>query len=366
MSANASKDIFDLARLAQQQDGDLRPLLLRVHSQRFVSALRRDRAMIAEYEALALGLIPLVPDDALAEVANALAPIPETPTRVAVALRNRLMRLGAAAAADDAADEKPTTGSLAVSEARQLAQGAALRAHEIVELLGREDPDIDLALAGNRRARLDGFAVRALVARARRDRALAVAILDRGEPGLFDRASLYGFADGGARDNLRLALAATPVAAAAAHASPSPALIARIVEAAEAGDLRAAFAAVAARLDLDVDRRWDLDDGAERELFVLALVAVGLTVTDVMRVVLTLDAQANRRDGAVFRLAGIARTTSRGVAILLAGRPDGALPARPARDDGERRDAARVKPRSERPPRHMPSSRGSASEIAGT
>lgn len=332
MRIAATADISELAHLAQRRDDEIRPLLLRVHTEAFAASPRRCRIQMDAYEALALGLLPLVPDDVVAETQLMLRDVPEVPARVTSALRSRLARTGSAA---------PEAGSdaEAAALARKAADPATLNA-----LILRAEPAIDLAIAGNRAVRIDGHALATLVERARRDRALAVALLDRPEPTLFDRAALYAFADETTRDRIRLELAVRLPALGTGFPGGGGTVRDAIVADAEAGDRAALFGGLAALLGLEAGWSCDLADPAGREIFVLALSAAGLSVPDCIRVILVIDTQMARSVGSVFRLAAIARETPRPVAALLVGRDPrpAAAPARPA-DDGERRAANPVR-----------------------
>lgn len=322
MRIAAPADMSDLADIAQRGGDEIRPLLLKVHTQAVVASPRRSRAMMDEYEALALGLLPLVPDDVVAETQAMLRNVPETPTRLVSAMRNRLVRPGAAAVDEPAA---------AIARAE-------LDPHAVNELVLRGDPEVDLALAANRMIRLDGHALARLVERAQHDRALAVALLDRPEPTLFDRVALYGFCDEAARDTIRLDIAARLSPASVALPAIDPVLRDGVIAAAEDEDRATLFSLLARTLDLAPGWTCDLADPGGRELFVLALQAAGLSVPDCMRVVLMIDARMARSVGSVFRLAAIVRATPRWVAAFLVGRDTRRQPtATRQADDGERR-----------------------------
>ena len=62
-------DLSCLASLARNQDLDVRPVLLQVHTDLFAAAPSRDRATIDAFEALALGFLPTVDDATHAIVA---------------------------------------------------------------------------------------------------------------------------------------------------------------------------------------------------------------------------------------------------------------------------------------------------------
>ena len=69
MSGPAPSDLSGLASLARQRDLDLRPIILRVQTDLFVTAPARDPAAIEAFEALACGLLPTVDDETAAIIA---------------------------------------------------------------------------------------------------------------------------------------------------------------------------------------------------------------------------------------------------------------------------------------------------------
>src|SRR5687768_13322170 len=86
MSSSQWPDLSRLPALARDQKLDMRPVLLRAHTDLFVSAASRDRATIEAFEALAMGFLPTVDDATAAAVARKLAPIADTPPAVIDAL----------------------------------------------------------------------------------------------------------------------------------------------------------------------------------------------------------------------------------------------------------------------------------------
>jgi hypothetical protein len=103
MSSLAHTDLAGLADLAQRRDREIRPLLLRMHTRAFASATVRDGRLLATFEAIASGLIPLVDDDVVDEVESALRSVPDVPSAIRSLLdrhsaRARQTALGARAA----------------------------------------------------------------------------------------------------------------------------------------------------------------------------------------------------------------------------------------------------------------------------
>lgn len=318
MRAGRPPDHGSLALLAQNQAGELRPLLLRVHVQNFVDAPRHDPASVASFETIALGLIPLVPDDVLADAATMLHDRPDVPPRVRAALADRL------GGGSSNATEKP-----------------------------------DLATARDRSVSLRGAALAGLVERAASDPDLAAALLARTEPSVFDRAELYRHADDATRASIRRQL---EPALGAVHLPPpvgASEAVREITEASGPGSAVALPWALAARLGVDA-AVFDLRHAAGQELLLFAMMTIGLDENERLRTLLHLDDPLARSVEGVFRLAQLGRETPRAVAAFLVGheriaparnRPsDEASPARAAgalRADG-RADPTPLPRRSDR------------------
>lgn len=282
MGAGTVSDHGSLALLAQNQEADLRPLLLRVQVRNFVDAPRRDAATKASFEAIALGLIPLVPDDALADAALLLRDHPDAPRPVLRALLSQLDR-------------------------------AVSRASEEPDDLRR-----DLDLAGDAGIALAGEALERLVGRAIGHRGLAQALLARPEPGVFDRAALYRHGEELQRATIRHDLARALASLHLPRPTGSGAAARDMLRIAAGADFGALRAATAGHLDVSPEPL-DIADAAGRELFLFALMAVGLDEAECIRALLLLDTPQSRSVPVIFHLADLARATSWPVAAFLAG-----------------------------------------------
>ena len=318
MRAGSVSDHGSLALLAQNREAELRPLLLRVHVQNFVDAPRHDAAARASFEAIAFGLIPLVPDDVLADAAAQLRARPAASPAVLAALESRLARRDDEASADPPSSDTDAAGS-------------------------------DLRLARDRHAALGGDVLAGLVERAIRDPDLAKALLERPEPTAFDRAALYRHAGPDARGAIRRDLALALVGVHQPHPAQSGAMARGMLDDAARGDLGGMLATISRHLGV-APAAFDLADPVGRELFVFALLAVGLDEAECVRALILLGTPQSRSVSIVFELADLARTTSRPVAIFLAGyerlsrhRP-AAEPASPGRASGQLRADGRTDP----------------------
>ncbi|RVU16116.1 DUF2336 domain-containing protein, partial [Methylobacterium oryzihabitans] len=178
MPRSAAGTLSDLIEFARDRRLDIKPVLLRVQTDLFVSAPVRDAASLRDFEALASGLIPMVDAATAAIVAQKLAPLADTPQAVLEALAAR------GGAAREAVLSLSPRLSLPVLDAAEngpvpdpaIARRADLSRALVDDLSQRGDPAIDRALAGNAAITLAGPVLARLVARAR-DRADLVALL---------------------------------------------------------------------------------------------------------------------------------------------------------------------------------------------
>lgn len=293
-------DLSGLAMMARACVGDLRPLVLRVQTESFVAAPLADRTLVQSYEALALGLIPLVSDEVVAEVEQLLQGADRTPTSIAAALALRLRA------------RRPR--GMTTTPAKEQSH-IVLDRNQIAELVARDRPAIDLALAEDRRLVIDGYALHELVSRARSRGELARALLARAELTVFDRAALYRHADEGSRDEIRQGLERSPLGTSGPdHDSQRRN---RILDAADRGDLEGVADELAAALNLKAALRWRLASPADKEVFAAALLAAGLSASDSLRVCLMLPTPVASPSAALLRLARVIRTMSPVVAACL-------------------------------------------------
>jgi hypothetical protein len=341
MSTLAQPDVAGLAMLARHGDRELRPVLLTLQTRQFVAAPHRDRHMAATYESLALGLIPLVPDDVVAEVAAMLKRVPEPPARVMAMLRQR-------------------RSAHSLYDPIRLASGETLDPHDIADLVALARPEVDRALAANGGTVLDAQAVDALVGRAVEDAELARALLARPEPGILQRAALFRFAAEWERDRIRVELERAIAVSAPARAILTDARRARLFKLAQAAKFEALRAELGKALRIDPAPAWRVDDPAGAELFALSLAAVGLDGEDCISILLSADRQVAASVPTVFRLAHICRTTSPAVAARLVGAgtaapakraPRRATASRPRQADGARAAASASEALAPRPAR---------------
>ena len=255
MRADKAPDHASLALLAQRDAAaELRPLLLRVQVQSFASAHRRGAAMVESFETIALGLIPLVPDDAVAEAALILRDVEDVPPSVVAALAERKSRDG---------------------ETRR----------------GTGEP-IDLAVATTDDT-IDQRSLDELVDEAAMRPDLAALLLARSELTVFDRAALYRHADASSREAIRIDLALALATIRPERPAQAGETVRAILAIAETGDPGLLLDAVAAQIGIGAGSL-EIVSEAGQELFVFALTALGFEPQDVTHVLLVCGAPLSR------------------------------------------------------------------------
>lgn len=319
MSSLEWPDLSSLVSLGRDQKLDVRPVLLRVHTDLFVAAPGRDRATIEAFEALALGFLPTVDDATAATVARKLAPITDTPRTIIDALIKRGGEVGDAIVA---------AGNHKVTHVEAPSPPPVL---PMVERASKPDrrpaPDltpvsvesVNLAVACDAQGSLGRAQLRDLVDRGREDGQLAMALLGRGDLSAADEAVLYLHADDARRTQIRARL--EPVLALAGRGPlrplADPADVAALLASARALDTSAFEAQVTSMLRLASAPAWRFQVEPRRELLALALVAAGVAPDDCIRIFLTMHPAISRSAKTVFHLAHIARGVGRPSAIHL-------------------------------------------------
>jgi uncharacterized protein (DUF2336 family) len=320
MRSPPSADFADLAALARVEGAELRGALIRAQAELFAAASALDQTTIRAFESVMTGLVPKASPDEAAAAAEILAPLPQTPPGVLVALIESCP--GAARHIIAKAPALPRgVAAAAVAREPSLASAYAARAslpQDAPSLLALiEDDDIYRALAANPALALGGRTLLALIARAEHNPALAEALFERDDLSVEHRAALYRHADDVRRHEIRAQLAARPDL----DARPAPvgisASIDRLVEIAGRGE-GAAFARVLAdAIGAPDGLPWDYETRGGRELTALALTALGSPPPDAIRIFLTLDLAVASSAEEVFHLAALVRSTPRDVALRI-------------------------------------------------
>lgn len=330
-SVDDAPDLSGLIELSRLDNLDLKPVILRVQTDLFLSAPVRDRKTVAAFESLAGGLIPIVDDETAEIVARKLAPFPDTPPGLLAILAARGGATRDAVVAS-APNLTPAVIDAALADGADIAAAIAGR-HDltrgvIAEMIARDDPTIDRALADNRHIALPSDALAQLVARGRRSPNLARVLLNRAEVAPADVAPLFLFADEAGREAIAGAVSAT----AALRPCPPPPREAGAVLTGFSGrgDIAGFVAALAEMLGLPKGFLAATPDASLRyELLTLALRSAGLHEEEAVYVFLTLNESVARSVDRVFDLVKLFRTIPRPAARdLLAAILDLSLPER--------------------------------------
>lgn len=332
-SLDDAPDLSGLIELSRLDNLDLKPVILRVQTDLFLSAPVRDRKTVSAFASLAGGLIPIVDEETAEIVARKLAPFPETPPALLIALA---ARGGGARDAILALAPILTQGVIdaALSAGAEITPALACRPDltrpAIAEMIGRDDPAIDLALAGNRALNIQGELLARLVARARRRPDLARTLLARPDLAHGDVAALFLMAEEDRREAIGQAMLAT----AALRPNPlAPREAGAVLTGFSArGDVAGFVAALTEMLGLPKGFLAATPDPSLRyELLTVALRAAGLHEEEAVYIYLTLNEAVARSVDRVFDLVKLFRTVPRaGARDLLAAILDWAPPDRAA------------------------------------
>lgn len=313
MSGLPFSDLSGLMSLAhQRRDLDLRPVILRVQTDLFVTAPSRDRATLEAFESLACGLLPTVDDETATIVAQKLAPLEATPERVLVCLA---VRGGAPLCALlEGATRLP---KCVIDIAQAVADlDTAISARPAPPFLPLE-LELDLPTAEEAAEPLPEPTLEELIARARTDGALAKALLEREGLTSADAAALYLDADESRRRQIltdieALAFARKPVLPRADASRRAP-----LIRAAAAKNGAAFEVELAAMLSLANAAAWRFDEPARHDLLVFALLAAGVPEEDSVRILLTAEPTIALHVDRVLRLVRLFRTTPRETAAYM-------------------------------------------------
>lgn len=313
-------DLSGLAELARGGHLDVRPVLLRVHTDLFLTAPSRPPELLRSFAALATGLIPVVDSETAGVVARKLAPEPDTPLAVLDALMARDSDLVEVVLALSPRLDRATLIATATQGTTALALALADRADldpGLVELLlERREAAVDERLARNGAVTLSRPAIDVLVDRALDRDALAASLAARPDLTGIDKAPLYGHADEGARiailrDVERLAGLAGK---SRARGSLADAAAAPLLRAAERSDVAAFAGALAGLLGVAPEEAARLLGDPTGELLALGVTAAGASQEQAIRVFLCLDPAIGRSVARVFHLADHVRRFPRPVA----------------------------------------------------
>ncbi|WP_313898754.1 hypothetical protein [Methylobacterium sp. J-067] len=308
-ASDALPDLSGLLELSRIEQLDLKPVILRVQTDLYLRAPRRDRAVRETFTSLACGLIPTVDQETLRVVAEKLAAHPETPPAVLEALAARGIIAPPAAADADTAEDGPMPAMLTA----RLASLPSLRREAIEDLSRDGRPEVDLALALNREIILGGEPLRRVVGRARRDADLARVLLARPDLAAGDLAPLYLHADPATREAIVRAVEAV---AGLRSCPPVPrGLGAALTALSTDRDVPTFVETLAASLGLPTDFVTEAGEpDARYDLLTLAMRAAGLHEDEAVYVFLTLNQGVARSAERVTALVAVFRSLGRAAA----------------------------------------------------
>jgi uncharacterized protein (DUF2336 family) len=193
----ANDILSGLERLvALGKDGGLnmKPILLRVVTDQFVSKPRHPASDIRQYEELALQLIPEVDVASAAAIAKRLGGHPDAPGSVIEKLLDKAPEIAAALFAAGAAVNRTKLGERAewglLAEAIAIAGRKNLDAATAAALARRQETEVLCALAANKDAPLDAHTTSYLLQRGRTDRELGLVLLARTDLAI-DKSPLF-------------------------------------------------------------------------------------------------------------------------------------------------------------------------------
>lgn len=298
-SVEVAPDLSGLIELSRIAHLDLKPVILRVQTDLFLQAAKRDRAALESFASLAGGLIPIVDAETAAIVAEKLGPFADTPVSVLVKLAARGGRVrdivvgSAVTLTPDLIEAAQRDGA---DIGASIAARPGLGRGTVADLSRRGDAEIDRALAANTGIVLRGESVGHLVGRARANPGLARLLLARPDLSAGELAPLYLHADPIRRE----AICETVAATAALRPCPPPPrdLGGMLLGLSAAHDVPGFIAALADGLGLPGN----------------FLRAADLHEEEAVYVFLTLDAAVSRSAERVFQLVRLFRTTARGAA----------------------------------------------------
>lgn len=303
----------DLAWTAQNGGPGLARATLKVQTELFV----QDGAPAnAEYLRLALTLLPMVDELTAREIAQKLSPHPQTPAALIDALFAR--GGGVAETVIEQAGNLPAqirTAALDHDDPRlpaRLAERADLTEDEQIQLIGRGEIALLMAIARNRSVRLGRSASAGLISAARLDAQLATLVLHRADIDVVATTPLYAAASAAQRHVIRSEIGRRIVERSFSlpQREASEAEQARLMEASLDG-----MPSLIADLALVSERGGDFvvaaAGDASREIVALSLVGLGLKPEDTTRMLLRTGDPIARDSLALHALVDIVRSTHR-------------------------------------------------------
>lgn len=313
MSRELEQQLAGLKSLSETSRLDMKPVMMRVLTDLFVSKPHHAPDDIAQFAEISARILDQVDEDTLEVVARKLGPHPQTPDT----LRDWLMHHGgrtAAALIETSRDVDRAQLAAAAQGVVQLAEAVARRADldaQLVSLLVRRpENSVAVALAQNSTVALSAEDMRGFIQRARNDEPLARALIARGvEPK--DAAPLFLHAGAELRmEILRTTREIGQGAIGAIEEGPlSPALL-DIEKAACVRDWSRFAFALSLRLGVRIEEARKLMGDASGETLALALAAIEAPTSLVTRIFLCREPAIAHSYGAVRHLANLAESVT--------------------------------------------------------
>jgi uncharacterized protein (DUF2336 family) len=318
--ASANPDLTSLLALARDGQLDVRPVLLRVQTDLFLTAPSRPAEMLRAFESLATGLIPLVDIETAAIVARKLAPHLDTPRPVIDAFIARAAEIAEIVLALTPHFDRAILAEMAshgeVRFALAVASRSDLDADLLARLVARGEQSIDERILSHSSLVLTRPLADALIERARNRPDLAGQLVARPDLTGADKAPLFQHATEVERAMILRDI--ERLVALDGHsrlARPAgEAEIETLLAAAAKSDRTAFTTALAAMLGAEPAAGPRLFDDPYGIVLALALIAAGVGEEDAIRMFLRLDPSIARSVESVFGLADLMRRVRRPVA----------------------------------------------------
>jgi hypothetical protein len=312
-------DLASLASMARDQNLDVRPVILRVQTDLFLSTEPRSKDMTEAFKILACGLIPLVDEATLIMVARKLTTLQDSPPEVLDMLRQH--SAAAASLLQNSAEQSITQPEEPVPALTAAAPSKGLRStldDTIDELLDLKNDEIDLALVSHKKVVLNARHLEVLILRGRQNSPLAEWLLARHDLPFSDQAILYAHANAEQRKAILTGISPFISLAQSRFKGPKG----------HGSELAETLVALAARQDKSsFDRTIALALGqnllenelsiteADPDFLAFALMALNVPPDLGIRIILTLDTTMARITPLIFHLAGLLRHLPRPVAV---------------------------------------------------
>ncbi|WP_406856839.1 DUF2336 domain-containing protein [Alsobacter sp. KACC 23698] len=328
-------ELHGLLAIAREEGLDMKPVLLRVLTDLYVSTPAHTSDEAAQFREIAGTLVQQVDGDTALVVACKLAGYAQTPVEVGAAFLAR----GDDSARILLADARWLPAGVLIEQAavgdRVMAAAVAARAEigpDMVRLLlGREDPLIDVTLAANTSVALPADVMDLLLDRARDEDAIAKALLSRGDLNGAERAVLYLAADKAER--LKIIEEVERLVALSGRARSqriaSQELVVPMETAAMYGDAESFATVLALGLGASVAKSQKILADRSGEALALALLSLGFSDEVATRIFMFRDPLIGQSSERVHALVDLFRRVSPPAAERLVSAMLGAGPARP-------------------------------------